>query len=445
MSREPETMTSAFVFNCAFNGLNVIQELGRRGIEVYALDSFRNVGTVSRYAEYMPCPNAAVDPDEFVSFLLDVADDFDDKPVLFPTNDHWAAAIAQHRSKLADEYRPCVATESVVDLLLDKHTFCTWARSRGISAPRSWRMEELDALPEDEFPVAAKPNNPTKYPDMMFESKLAVLYNRWFGTADSVDSKRDEIETGKRLLGTQLEVLGSREDLDRFIKAHEAIADEFVLQDYIAGMSDRMYTVGLYANEGHVKGIFTGRKVRGFPPDFGDCKVGQVEDVPDELVLTAQEVCTELEYTGIAEFEFKRDSDTGKFSLIEVNPRSWSWIGITPDCGVSLPWIAYEDLTGNDVHFTTQSVDSGSVQWVKATEDLPNCLVAYRFRGFDEWSLGPIAWLRSIQSKRTVFAELASDDPLPGVYAVLLVIRRGLLGLTGSAHQLHGRLTHARS
>src|SRR6056297_4184200 len=67
---------------------------------------------------------------------------------------------------------------------------------------------------------------------------------------------------------------------------------------------------------------------------------------------------------------FKRDADTGEFRLIEVNPRSWSWVGITAESGVSLPWLAYADLAPDESPGVvdpprTQTVDDGAVTWIK--------------------------------------------------------------------------------
>ena len=56
----------AFVFNCHYNGLAILQDLGRRGVPVYALDSHRSVGTISRYARFLKVPNPITDEDEFV-------------------------------------------------------------------------------------------------------------------------------------------------------------------------------------------------------------------------------------------------------------------------------------------------------------------------------------------------------------------------------------------
>ncbi|UWG48162.1 putative ATP-grasp enzyme [Halanaeroarchaeum sp. HSR-CO] len=415
---------TALVFNCAFNGLSIIQELGRRGIDVYALDSFRNVGTTSRYATYRSCPNPTTDEAGFVEYLLDIADEFDDKPVLIPTNDHWAAAVAHHREELAEHYHTGVADAETVDLLIDKDAFGEWATERDYPVPRSWMGDELDDVPESAFPVAAKPNDATGVPDMMFDSTVALLYNRLFGDGSGPEFSAEEQAVVEALSENRLEVFETRDELERFRQEYEDVIEHFVVQEYVRGMSDQMYTVGVYANEGEVKGLFTGRKVRGYPPDIGDCKVGQAQSVPDHLVAMVKSMSEDLGYHGIGEFEFKRDVETGEYFLIEVNPRSWSWIGITPATGVSLPWMAYADQKNTyTFDYQESSVPDGSVTWVKAFEDLPNSLYFYR-RSHPEWTKSLGEWWASIDSDTLVVAELAKDDPLPTAYATVLVGRR---------------------
>ena len=95
---------TALVFNCHYNGLSIIQELGRHGVQVYALDSFRDVGTFSRYGCFHLCPDPESAEKAFVEYLLELGSSFDHKPVLFPTNDHWAAAISRHKETLSQYY-----------------------------------------------------------------------------------------------------------------------------------------------------------------------------------------------------------------------------------------------------------------------------------------------------------------------------------------------------
>lgn len=417
---------TAVVFNCAYNGLSIIQELGRRGVDVHALDSFRNIGTTSKYATYHKVPNPTTDEEGFIEFLLKFGTEFDEKPVLIPTNDHWASAIANHRERLAEHYVPCVPDGETVDLLLDKQAFGSWAEDRSYPVPRSWSRSEVDEIPEDAFPIAAKPGDARDAPDMMYRSALVTIWNRLTGSRTTKEKEASEelSEEAGLYKELRLEVFEERSTLNDFLETYPELTKDFVFQEYVRGMSDSMYTVGIYANEGTVKGVFTGRKVRGHPADIGDCKVGQIESVPDQLVDQAKSICDELEYTGIAEFEYKRDTVTGDFYLIEVNPRSWSWVGITPACGVNLPWMAYTDLAGTgEQPCPSNPIEDGSITWVKATEDLFNCLLFYRW-SYPKWHLGPKKWWRSVNADRTVFAEGSLRDPLPVMYSILLMIRR---------------------
>jgi len=50
-----------------------------------------------------------------------------------------------------------------------------------------------------------------------------------------------------------------------------------------------------------------------------------------------------LSYRGVFEAEFKYDERDGRFKLLEVNPRPWSFIGFAADCGVDLSEMAYWD------------------------------------------------------------------------------------------------------
>ncbi|MFP8891069.1 hypothetical protein ACLI4U_15070 [Natrialbaceae archaeon A-CW2] len=427
---------TAIVCNCAYNGLSIIQELGRNNIDVHAVDSFPNIGTTSKYATYHKCPNPTTDEPEFVDYLIDLAAEFDDNPVIIPANDHWASAIANNLDRLSAHSTPCVADAPTVDLLLNKRAFGEWANDRSYPVPRTWRQDEVTDIPDNSFPIAAKPGDARHVPDMMFRSRLITFWNRLTGTSSNPSSTSDEKMRRKSELYTdfRLKIFNNLGELQSFIDTYPDLTSKFTFQEYVRGMSDSMYTVGVYANDGIVKGVFTGRKVRGYPPDIGDCKVGQVESVPDRLVEVAKSICDELNYTGIAEFEYKKDTKTGDFYLIEINPRSWSWIGITPACGVNLPLMAYLDLSkSGDVSYLENKVPDGSVKWIKATEDFLNVLIFYR-QTHDEWANGVLGWKSDIDGRKTVFAEGKLNDPLPICYSGILIIRRLMNMVKKSLH-----------
>jgi hypothetical protein len=180
-----------------------------------------------------------------------------------------------------------------------------------------------------------------------------------------------------------------------------------------------MFTVGVYADKSsNVRGLFTGRKVRGFPPGYGDCVLGQTETVPAEVKKVVFDICKQLGFSGIAEFEFKRDAITGEFFLIEINPRSWSWIGITPAAGVSLPWLAFQDLSKKEIPTLLESkFQNGAVKYVKLLQDFDNCLWRNKLAGYPAWDFSIWDWVRSLRAECLVIAEYSPDDLKPSLYA----------------------------
>lgn len=393
---------SAIVFNCHYNGLSIIQELGRRGVEVLALDSARSVGTFSRYGKFYHCPDPQTNEESFIEFLIDLGPRFNIKPVLFPTNDHWAIAVSKHKNVLSSYYEVCAPDYETTKLIVLKQKFYDWALQQGYPAPKSWDMSMVEDIPENAFPLAAKPE-----------------YRR---------ISSNDIEAGKRarlLDSMRLTLIKNKDELNQYIQKNKKLLSNIIFQEYVNGLSDCMYTVGVYANrDNEVLGLFSGRKVRGFPPDIGDCIVGQVEDVPTYIKDMVKRMCKEINFHGIGEFEFKRDSITQEFKLIEINPRSWSWVGITPYCGVSLPWIAYQDLTGNgNIKYQESCLKDGSIKWVKIIPDFINCRFRNRTAGYPSWSKNTREWWQSLKSEKLVVADLTINDPLPSLYSILATLK----------------------
>ncbi len=388
----------AIVFNCYYNGLSVIRALGRKGIQVIALDFHRNIGTRSRYAKYIKCPDPHKDERGFIDFLLELGRSFEEKPVIFPTNDIWVLSASKYYKELVKYYDLCFSEYRTVDMVLNKNEFYKWSLSKGISVPGTWKDSQLSEIDENCFPLIVKPEN-----------------RRPLGVSDDIYRKLD---------ANRMTIVENREQLIAHFDINKAISKYLIAQEYVRGMSDSMYTVGVYANDGNVRAVFTGRKVRGYPADFGDCVVGQIEKVPEDIVDEVLMISRELNYTGIAEFEYKKDSVTGRFRLIEINPRSWSWVGITPECGVNLPLIAFHDLKGEysgpDILFSDKA--DGSIKYVKLIEDMKNCLFMYKRKGYPEWHRSIFSWIRSLKSEKLVIAEFEKDDIMPLFFTIFKTI-----------------------
>jgi predicted ATP-grasp superfamily ATP-dependent carboligase len=281
--------------------------------------------------------------------------------------------------------------------------------------PNTWRRQEIDALSHDDFPIVAKPR-----------------FRRYASDGELVPVLKEM----ERL---RLTVIDDEHDLARFMALEEASIPHLIFQELVHGASDRMYTVGMYVDRDcEPRGVFTGRKVRGYPADIGDCIVGEVQAIPEELVELSIKVARDLELTGIMEFEYKCDSRTGEFRLIEVNPRSWSWIGITPSCGVSLPLLAYHDLAlgqpGPSAPRRVVKADK-TIRYYKIIADFVNSTVHYK-NDFPEWHRTPLSWWRELRmTPEVIMAEFRAADYRVALIALATEIRTLAKHVVGAAYR----------
>ena len=380
---------TAVVMNCHYNGLSIIRELGKHGVPVIAMDWIRSIGTFSRYAKYRKSPNPAEQENAFIEYLYNTAAGLEDKPVLMPTNDVWAMAIARHKQKLLDVALPCVADLSVIDILINKVRFNQWCTENNYPIPMIWDILDYKSIPANSFPVILKPISRRKS-----------------------SNDEDNVSLQKFLDKNRIIVLNNKTDLEAEIVQLGELASYFFIQEYVPGLSDCMYTIGIYANQEHeVKGVFTGKKLRGYPADIGDCRLGQSHVLPQHLIDMVADFCKKIGYFGIAEFEFKQDDQSGIYKLIEVNPRSWSWVGITPYCGVNLPWMAYADIAGLEkTRYAVSNLKTGEVKYVRLFDDFVNCLFRYKRDGYPQWSYTMREWAATLRSEKLVMAEFDKTD-----------------------------------
>lgn len=91
-----------------------------------------------------------------------------------------------------------------------------------------------------------------------------------------------------------------------------------------------------------------------------------------------------MNYSGIAEVEYKRDTVHKAFRLIEINPRSWSWVGITQFTAHNLPMLAYLSKTGQELPTSNPNQKQKKVVFKKAIPDRFNALYRYP-KTFPKW------------------------------------------------------------
>ena len=345
-------INTALVFNVNFNGLGVIRSLSKEGIPVIALDCSNNsLGRYTRFASFYKVPNPKIQESEFIKNLIVLGKNFKKKPVLFPTNDIWSIPISKYKKDIKKYFLTYNPSYKVIDIIINKKKFYSWCKKKNFNIPNVYAFKDINSLEDKYFPLIIKPLAREMSSDSLINKQKSEEYNK-----------------------NRLITIANKKNIDAILE--NLNESEYILQEKIIGDSSGMYAVGIYADRGsNVVGLFCGKKIRGYPYEFGDCIVGESLYIK-ELVDLSIVLIKELNYTGIAEIEYKKDIITGEYKLIEVNPRTWSWIGITPYAGVNLPFIAYNDLVYN-VKPRSIIRSKGKVIWIRVVDDIINNLFLY--------------------------------------------------------------------
>ncbi|MBN2189742.1 MAG: hypothetical protein JW728_00845 [Candidatus Aureabacteria bacterium] len=363
-------------------GFGVARALAENGVKVIALDN--NPASVARYSNKFAfyCEPGIKSSPDIVDFLKGFLKKFSVKPVLFLVDDEDILEVTRRFDEIKDYVYLATGGKTNIELI-DKTRQYKIFQEKGIQMPRTLFFEAgLNAVRvgrEIGYPCIIKPDISTSL----------------------------RVSTGKKVLFCQ-----SESDFEKNIKIADKYCNKYLIQEYIPGGNERLYTFGSYVSaDRNTIVFFTGRKVRQFPPDFGTCRCGESVSFK-ELEEDGVRVLRDLGYSGISQLEFKHDPRDGKLKVMEINGRAWLWMSLAVECGVNIPLAAYYDSLGMKIPAYRQIGEK--MIWINFFEDLLNSLHAYRACGYKEHAIGFGNWIRSIKGHKT-YAFFSWDDPIPAV------------------------------
>ncbi len=391
----PADTPAALVMNVHITGLAVARSLGRQGIPVLGLDDERGgLGQSSRHLAGLGLVPSPTDDHALADHLAALGPSFADRPVLIPTNDDWVLALAKHRDRLEEHYRYPFASYDVVRRALSKTDLYRACEQQGVAIPRTWYLD--DRTPAE---VAAV----VPYPCVLKPDDSRGFYNAF---------------------RAKVFVVQDADDLVRRCAEAAAVGLTLVAQEWVDTDPGGFWSVASYLSaDGRARGVFTGRKLEQWPPDFGtSCLADARWD--GEIADAGVQVLRALGYSGISEIEFVQDAKTGRQLLLDVNTRAWKWIGLPIAAGVDLPLLAYRDAIG-------QPFDSGpqrdGVRWTFLRDYLP--LVKARAATVPEAQVTKDEWTALLAGRPSDLVDAVHDpdDPEPA-YDVLWSELAGGLG-----------------
>ena len=113
--------------------------------------------------------------------------------------------------------------------------------------------------------------------------------------------------------------------------------------------------------------------------------------------------------------------------MIEINPRSWSWIGVGEAAGADLPWIAYNSLMGRPTSLQEACNNGKPIRYSKLFQDIQNSLLWYKFLDDPDWGLSLGDLIKDYRNSKNTYAEFHKDDPMITIFSILSAFNYFLL------------------
>ncbi|MDL5154704.1 ATP-grasp domain-containing protein [Actinomycetospora termitidis] len=365
-------------------GLGVVRTLGRCGVDVYAVTEGRfTPAAVSRHlAGRLTWPTTgAEDPSELAEGLHAIARTIGRRAVLVPTDDESAVAVAELGDELADDF--------------------LFPRCADPGLPR--RLASKEGLHE----VCVRHGVPT--PAAVVPTSLAEVEEyAAHGTFPVVVKSRAPFERHRRPSVRSSTVVREPDELRALARDWNDSDPSVILQEYLPRESSEDWVVHAYASPTEDPVLFTGVKLRSWPPHAGITTAGRARWNP-ELAELATRLFTATGFHGIADLDVRRDLRDGRYKLVDFNPRVGAQFRLFEDAaGIDVVRAQHLSLTGRPV--PRAPFPEGRAFVVEDFDYVAR--VAYRGDRTD----GPAPAGRSPLAEHAWFA---LDDPLPVVPMVL--------------------------
>ncbi|MEV0602668.1 ATP-grasp domain-containing protein [Streptomyces sp. NPDC050315] len=370
-------------------GVGAIRSLGRLGVPMYAITEDRYTpAAASRYLKgrFVWPTTGREDPERLVDGLLRIGRRIGRPAVLVPTDEEAAVLIAEHADVLGDRFLFPRTPPGLSRRLASKqglHELCT---EHGIPSPRTAfpqsRADIEDFAAHARFPVVAKNRE-------AFQRRSRPAVNGTTRIADAAHLRHLAKGWGPHP-GVILQEYLPREE-----------AEDWIVHAYFDGESAALT-------------MFTGVKVRSWPPHAGMTACAYVVDNPELAEMTAQFI-KRIGFSGIVDLDWRYDRRDRRYKLLDFNPRMGAQFRLFEnEAGIDVVRAQHLDLTGREV---PEGEQRAGHRFVVENIDLPAWL-AYRRSGYTT----PHVPGRPVS---TELAWLAADDMKPFFTMLARFVRPG--------------------
>ncbi|CAN5306029.1 hypothetical protein BH10PSE10_BH10PSE10_21820 [soil metagenome] len=385
-STERPALPGVVILGGAHNALALARNFGRKGIPVALVTDDHPLPKYSRYvSRSFDWPGAT--SAGAATWLAAFGAQHDLKNwLLLPCADNEVRLVAENQDLLRTSFQIIGTQWQSLQHLCNKQLLARAAEKAGIAVPKSYPVESAEdaARIDVTFPVILKP-------------AMRMTRNEFTSAKAWRANTRDEL-------------------IDLYRKAATLQGqDGVVVQEYIPGGGEAQFSyAALWSNNFPVAEL-AARRTRQYPVEFGYTSTF-VEIVDnDEVKAISRKLLSSVGFEGLVEVEYKHDARSGSYKILDVNPRSWSWLSLCEAGGLDFP-----ELILNLGAASALQATAGHA-WVHVPRDI---IASIHLLLLSRMSIG--GWLRSYRQKLT-FAVFAWDDPKPALLELPATIARVLM------------------
>jgi len=314
-------------FPLQHNCLGVFRSLGRAGVPVYAVVAETRAPVAKcRYlrGQILWQPHHGEGYASLLDRLIDFGRGLGRRSVIVCTSDEMAVFVAQRRALLEEWFVLPKVDPSLPAELADKHSLEGLCQRHGTPIPPGLEidtMAQLDTVIDGiDLPVMVK--------------STALR-----GQVQSVENST---------LVTTREDL--REVATRWTEPFQVLLQKYLPDEYC----EDWFTHGYCDANSQANVVFTGRKVRTWPTHGGATAAAYT--APDrELARLARRFCAQVGYRGIFDMDWRLDRRTGRYYLLDFNPRVGAQFRMfEDDAGIDVVRAMHLDLSGRPIPVGSQ-------------------------------------------------------------------------------------------
>jgi predicted ATP-grasp superfamily ATP-dependent carboligase len=300
------------------SALAVTRSLGKKGCTVFI--SGKDIANISASSKY--CKKAFKTPDPLTeskkySQAIEEIIRLEHINVIFPMTEQSIYCLNSSREKMGQNViLACVPPEKM-NAVSNKYSLFQLAAKLGIDIPETlYVLDAGDFQRKKEqvgsFPVVVKP-------------------------------AFSKIQDGEKILSTGVLYATTPNELNSLYETKPVLRYPSLIQEMIKGEGTGLFS--LFDHNRHLA-LFSHRRILEKPPSGGVSVLCESVSLDNAMVEASRTLLSEVQWTGIAMVEFKRDVRDGKAKLMEINGRFWGSLQLAISSGMDFPALCLDYYLG---------------------------------------------------------------------------------------------------